>query len=115
MVLLATIGTNEISTDAFSKHFFSLLNVPFEERESSHYIDGGYFKGIYNDVTFMVYSSDSTDTVNMPTEMPLIISVKGKDQTAINSAIEFIIRLNLIPEGYKFLEYKSDGNWIDFS
>ncbi len=117
MTIFAAIGKSEISTEAFAKHFFSLLCIPFEERESSHYIDGGYFNGSYNNITFMVYTSDKNDTMNMPVPMPLIICVDGNcgfNDTAVNDAIDFIFRSKLIPLGYKFLRYEH-GNWLDFS
>ena len=111
MILLAAIGKNEISTEFFAKHFFSLLNIPFEERESSNYFQGGYFKGVYNGVVFTVFANDMNDAPNMP----LGISVEGKDETAISSAVNFIIRETLISEGSKFLERKPGGQWISFN
>ncbi len=120
MLFLAALGTSEISTESFAKHFFSLLGTSFEERESSHYEEGGYFKGVYNNITFYVYTSYADDKADMPIPMPLSITVDGKDEAAVDSAIDFIIRSKLIPEGYKFLrEVESvldhKKHWVDFS
>ena len=111
MTLFAASGASEISAEAFAKHFFSLLGVPFEERESIHYVEGGYYKGVYNEVTFTVFADDVRNQPNMP----LGIAAEGADETAINSAVDFIIRLKLMPEGYKFLQYARGGRWVDFS
>lgn len=113
----ATIGKCEISTKDFAKHFFSILGIPFEERDSIHYEEGGYFKGIYNDIVFKVYASYRDDIRDMPVPMPLTIELGGKDPTAVDAAIDFILRSKLASEGYKFLQHVSGDNmrWIDFS
>lgn len=117
MTLFATKGKTEISTEAFAQKLFSTLGVTFEERESSHYEEGGYFRGFHNDVEFSVYKTDRYDLEDMPLKMPLTISIecdKPSGNAEIESAVDYLIRSKLMPEGFSFQRFEN-GAWVRFT
>ena len=66
MDLLGTLnGANDLNV--FATHFLSLINASkIEERESSNYVDGRYFRGWIDDISFVVSLADFDGNEDLP-------------------------------------------------
>ncbi len=103
--------------DDFAKKFLALADISFiEERESSNYIDGRYFRGKVNDITFTVSLADLVDNEKFP--FYVLIESYEVDLDVLEAMIDGLIRNKAIPAGFKFARIfnfgKSDESFVDY-
>jgi len=77
-----------------------LRNVRIEERESSNYVDGRYFRGQVDDISFTVSLSDLAENE----DLHFLIQIKSDaaDLEKLESVIDGMIRNKAKSAGFQF-------------
>jgi len=105
-LLSATKGHGCLSS--FAEELFSAVNVPvFEERESSNYVDGHYFKGAVGNLSFKVSNSDEAGYDGFPYWIQVAADVGGTKELA--GVVDSIVRQNLLMKGFRMIRVVNLG------
>lgn len=100
-------GSNNL--DDFAKEFFAVAGASeVEERESSNYVDGRYYRGKVGDIAFTVSLSDLAGNE----DLPIWVQVKcdTTDVEALISAIDEMIRNRAVHVGFHFARMLNYGS-----
>jgi hypothetical protein len=92
----------------FAMKFFAVIDASqVEERESSNYVDGRYFRGSVGDVIFTVSLAD----LDGNEDLPFWIHVKSGalDSESLDSMINGIIHNKVMPGGFHFARMLNFG------
>jgi hypothetical protein len=98
-LLGALNGGNDL--DVFVKQFFAVVAASkVEERESSNYVDGRYFRGRVGDASFTVSLADYDGNE----DLPFWVHIKSDtpDLETFTSMIDELIRNKAMPSGFHF-------------
>jgi hypothetical protein len=101
-------GTYKKATDLdqFAKAFFATAKVDdYEERESSNYIDGYYFKGRQGETVYIVYIDDEFEDTSF------VVSIEGGND--LEAIVNHSVRSSLIPAGFCFKRILNYGSMAD--
>lgn len=105
--LLGALST-ENELDAFAKQFLSVIGASqVEERESSNYVDGRYFRGAVGDISFTVSLADDDGNEDLP--FRVCIKSDIPDLEALVSMIDEIIRNKAMSAGFHFARMLNFG------
>jgi hypothetical protein len=107
-------GTHKKATDLdqFAKAFFAIEKVvDYEERESSNYIAGYYFKGRQGETIYTIYIDDEFEDTSF------VVSIEGGND--LEAMVNHRVRSIFMPAGFCFkriLNYGSieDQHLVDY-
>jgi hypothetical protein len=86
--------------DAFAKTFFDAAGVgKFEERESSNYLEGRYFKGNDGDLFFTISLSDEEAHSDLPYWVQ--ISSRAVEGDKLISMVNSLVSGRILPRGFR--------------
>jgi hypothetical protein len=107
----------ENGLDVFARQFLSVIDASqVEERESSNYADGRYFRGRVGDVSFTVALADFAGNEDLP--FWVHIKSDAPDLEALVSMIDELIRNKAIAAGFHFARMLNfgmrDGRRLDY-
>jgi hypothetical protein len=84
----------------FSEAFFKACGVVNgQERESSNYVGGVYFKGSRDGAEYTVSMSDEEGNVDLPVWVQ--VSADMEEDGALDNAVGQVVRARLLPEGFR--------------
>lgn len=105
--LLGVLNT-EKGLDAFAVQFFEIIGASqFEERESSNYVDGRYFRGSINEATFTISLADDGGNEDLP--FRIFIDSDELDFATLLSTIDEIVRSKNISVNFRFARIRDLG------
>lgn len=105
---LLGVLNGENGLDAFASRFFAVVDASqVEERESSNYVDGRYFRGRVGDVSFTVSLTDFAGNE----DLPFWVHIKSDipDLEVLVSMIDEIIRNKTMSAGFRFARMLNFG------
>lgn len=80
--------------------FFSAIGAEtYEERESSNYVDGRYFKGTSGTTSATVSMAEEVDHADLPIWVQFIDDTV--DEASLSQAVTSVIQTKLLPSGFK--------------
>lgn len=114
-LLGALPGNDEL--DTFAKKFFDAFDVlVFEERESSNYVDGRYFKGRNGDLIFTISLSEEEDHTDLPYWVQ--VASEAIDKDTLLSTVDNVVHAKILPAGFRFARMinfgKHDEQRLDY-
>jgi hypothetical protein len=99
---------NKNRLDFFTRKFFRIIDVTqIEERESSNYVNGRYFKGQLGNFHIIVSLADFVGNEDLP--FWVHIKCDDSDHNALTSMINEIICNKAIPEGFQLAQMVNFG------
>lgn len=100
-------GHAEIDLAAFAAEFFERLQVKhYEERESSNYLDGHYFRGNFNDILINLAMSDDGDA-ELPYWIQFSANTLNDDQLV--ETVRQMLSVKLHPMRLRFVRMNHFG------
>lgn len=97
--LLAAFG-NDVDVETFAMTFFPAIGAEnYEERESSNYIDGRYFKGVTGTTLATVSMAEEMDHSDLPVWVQF--TDDALNEASLNEVVISIIQTKLLPSGFK--------------
>lgn len=98
----------ENDLDVFATQFFAVVDATqIEERESSNYVDGRYFRGRVADVSFKVSWADLAGNEDLPFWIRIESDVP--DSAILASMIDELIRSKAMLAGFHFARMLNYG------
>jgi hypothetical protein len=97
------LGASEKLADlnSFAEGFFSAIDANgYEERESSNYIGGRYFRAIIDGMDFTVCLSDEDGFDDFPYWIHINTDVDAPNAANLGDVIESIVREKLLTNGF---------------
>lgn len=98
------------SLEEFARITFSIMGVSsFEERESSNYVDGRYFKGVLPDLLFKIALSDEAGLEDMKFWVSIQDSGRFATESDFCRTMDSLLGVRLIKEGFRVVRVADFG------